>query len=168
MSRATISLVLLLASALYVSAIRQPLQLGVLEPTAAPTTLVVPQAASVEAVPTATTVVAQATTVSPLDPTLVNTVTPQAAVEAVVAGAVVAPEAVTPVDPTTAAADVATVAVNVELVTPADAVLPVDSTAEGAGVAAQTATHPAVTAWNGKTLGVGYSGSGFLVSKDQA
>lgn len=169
MSRATISLVLLLASALNVSAIRQPL--AVLEPAAVvPTTLVVPQAAvdPPEVVTPAKTVVAQATTVSPLDPTLVNVVTPQAAVEAAgPAGAGVAPEALTPIDPTTAAADIASVAVDVAVVTPADGVLPVDSIAADGGVSAQTATPTAITAYADKTLGIGYSGSGFLVSEGQ-
>jgi hypothetical protein len=163
MWRSTSRLALLLVSALYVSGIRHPL--SVLEPVE-PTTLVGPQAAAVESVPTASTAMAQETA-STITPNQINAATSQAAVDALPWGAVLTPEALTRSGPTAAAADVASTAVDSVVVAPVATSLPVESTAGDAGVSAQAAivTPPAVVAYAAKTLGVSYSGSGFLVSE---
>lgn len=122
--------------------------------------------AVVESVPPDNAVAAHEAAI-PLDPALINPVTPQAALGPVPAGAVVAPEALPPLDPATAAAGIAPVALDSEVVTPVVAALPVGSAVDAAGVYAQAVTLPAGTAYVAGTLGVGYSGSGFLVSERQ-
>lgn len=137
MSRGTVRIVLLLLSAVYISAIRQPLTVRQLEQ---------------------------------VDPTTLVSTVPQAAVETVpaVASTVVAQEAITTIDPATAAVEVADLPVDSPLVLPTEGVLPVDTTgADEDTASAQQAVSSAtaVTAYASSTLGIGFSGSGFLVSE---
>jgi len=108
-----------------------------------------------------------------VDPTTLVSTVPQTAVETVpaVASTVVAQEATTTVDPATAAVEVASLPVDSTLVTSAE-VLPVDTTGTavpaGTGEVASVSTQAgsaatAVTAYTGKTLGVSFSGSGYLI-----
>lgn len=140
MSRGTVRIVLLLLSAVYVSAIRQPLTVKQLEQ---------------------------------VDPTTLVSTVPQAAVETVPAAAstVVAQEAITAVDPATAAVEVAALPVDStpDLTAPAE-VLPVSTTVtvtgeDTAASAQAVSSATAVTAYAGNTLGIGFSGSGFLASE---
>jgi hypothetical protein len=110
--------------------------------------------------------------VDPVDPTTtaLASAVPQASVE-IVPAALVAQEAVNPIQPATVApgaVDPASMDESNVVLTPADAAVvnSAAATADNAAVSAQAvaATPPAVTAFAGKTLGIGYSGSGYLVS----
>jgi hypothetical protein len=135
MSRGTVRIAMLLVSALYVSAMRQPLavrQLGQVDPT-----------------------------------TLVSTVPPEVVETVPDANTVVAQGAVTGLEPATVPVEVVPLPVDNTLLAPVE-VLPVDSlsTGEVASVSTQAvSTATAVTAFAGNTLGIGFSGSGFLVSQ---